>query len=80
MPDFDPTQTVELGRPWFCPNRHILGYVIRVDGLGRLHIAGGHVITGQASIHCDICGADREWHWGDAAISRLTERVVRSTL
>lgn len=57
--------TVELGWPWLCPARHLLGYIKRVGSFRRLFLAEGHVITGQAEIRCPVCGTVRIWPWGE---------------
>ena len=62
-------ETVELGYPWLCPSRHLLGYIKRVGSFRRLFLGEGHVVTGQAEIRCSVCGAVRIWPWGDGGTS-----------
>lgn len=71
----DAAVAAPVGRPWRCAaGRHVLGQVIRGNGVRRLHLAGGHVITGQAMIYCEGCSEHREWHSGKDGVEELLAR------
>ena len=64
-----------VGRPWRCATgNHILGAVLREGEVSRLHLTGGHVITGHALIYCEACGRHREWHSGADGLAELLSR------
>lgn len=81
MPDKNVTgEPGPAGKPWRCGAGHVIGEIIREDGISRLHIeiAGGGsvVVTGLATVTCGACGEEREWHiareaMGEALRKRL---------
>lgn len=63
-------------KPWLCPGGHILGNVVRRNGIRRLVIECGELraeLTGTAALTCP-CGASRVWDVGEEAIRELLER------
>jgi len=61
---------------WRCASgTHILGEVSRENGVRRLRLLSGHVITGMAEIYCEECQALREWHSGAEGIRDLLEHA-----
>ena len=62
-------------KPWKCTSgTHILGEVGRKNGVRRLCLNSGHVITGAAEIYCERCQTHREWHSGAEGLRELLER------
>lgn len=72
-------------KPWICSSGHVLGVVVRVQGIRHLNLyrqavlpgEGGEIIaniTGPAfGATCSICGCKRNWFIGDEAIRELLE-------
>ena len=74
------------GKPWRCPEGHLLGHVQRRNNIRYLFMAmivepDGNIlvlrITGQAEIQCPECGQVRTWFPGDEAIKDLVDRSAR---
>lgn len=81
-----------LARPWCCPRGHVLGQVIRVNGVRRLRLFREAVYPGYESdaeaigtvsgsiddICCSICRRERDWHIGEEGLRELLEMMGRS--
>jgi len=78
MPGSDVVLVVHVGRPWRCATgQHVLGQVIRVRNVRRLHLESGHVITGPAMVYCSDCHQLREWHAGEDGLREILESARR---
>jgi hypothetical protein len=79
------TTSIE-GKPWRCPNRHLLGHVWRENNIRRLRLEMHGIIelgerrmivilTGPADVFCPVCGEMRTWHAGEEAMEDLIRRM-----
>lgn len=84
-------QRNEYPKPWQCTSgEHVLGQVVRLNGIRRLELfryaikPGQHsnvvaVLTGSADIVCSICNRTRTWHAPEEGINELIAKILDKT-